>query len=113
MKKLKRLRKHKHLLYTLKDAKPKLRSAILKSVDDDFIKTLHEIAYNTLNKNNPITTKQKDSLKRYKTPIRKLACPKQTLQQKRKLVVQNGGFLPALLGSLFSGLLGNVIEQWR
>lgn len=108
-KKLKRLRKHKHLLYTVKTATPKLRNAIIKNVDNDFIKTLHEIAYNTLNKNNPITNNQKFNLKRYKTAIRKLACPKQTLTQKRKLILQNGGFLPSLLQTILSGLLGTLI----
>lgn len=110
---LKRLKKHKHLLYTLKTAKPKLRNAIIQNVDDDFIKTLHEIAHNTLNKNNPINVKQKNILKRYKTPIRSLACPKRSLTQKRKLIIQNGGFLPALLGTVLSGLIGSIIDKWR
>lgn len=112
-KKLRRLKKHKHMLYILRDAKPKLRKAILKNVDEDFIKTLHEIAHNTLNKNNPINAKQKEVLQRYKTSIRKLACPKRSLTQKRKLMVQSGGFLPVLIGTILSGIIGNIIERWR
>lgn len=100
-------------MYILKNAKPKLRNAIVKNADDDLIKTLHEIAHNTLHKNNPINVKQKKILKRYKTPIRSLACPKRSLSQKRKLIIQSGGFLPALLGTVLSGLIGSIIDKWR
>lgn len=98
--------KHKHLLYSVKEAKPKLRAAILKNSDDDFIKVLHEIAHNTLSNNVPLTVKQKHDLTKYKTCIRKLACPKRTLVQKRKQLVQKGGFLVGLLGSLLSSMIG-------
>ena len=99
------------MLYVLKDADPKLRRAILRKVDDDVIKTINEIAYNTLKGNTRLNKKTKASLDPYKKELRCLKCPKKNLQSKRKLLVQKGGFLPVLIGSVLSGLIGKLLEN--
>ena len=99
------------MLYVLKDADPKLRRAILRHADDDVIKTINEIAYNTLKGNTKLSGKVKNSLNPYKKELRCLKCPKKTLKSKRKLLVQKGGFLPVLIGSILSGLIGKLLEN--
>lgn len=110
--KLQRLKKNKHMLYVLKNANPKLRKAILMNASNDVIKTINEIAYNTLNSNNPISTQTKSKLKRYKKSLRCLACHKKSLSSKKKILVQQGnGFLPILIGTILSGVIGNLLKK--
>lgn len=109
---LKRLKENKHMLFVLKKATPKLRKAILKSAPDELIKAINEIAYNILNGNHRIGKKNKENLKKYKSQLRKLTQPNKSLKTKRKVLVQNGGsFLPYLLSTVLSGLIGKLLEQ--
>lgn len=103
---------NKHMLFVLQKVSPKLRKIILQNVNVEIIKTLCEISINTLNGNNRICKKYSNCLKKYKTHLRRLACPKQSLKSKRNILVQSGGFLPALLGSLLSGVIGTLIEKY-
>jgi len=98
-------------LYALKDATPKLRRAIIENAENSLINTINEIAYNTLHKNNPINSKTKKYLKLYKREMRCLACPKRSLSSKRTLLIQRGGFLPVLIGSVLSGIIGKLLED--
>lgn len=109
--KLKRLADNKHLLYVLQKAKPKFRKAILQNANTDAIKALIEIVYNTLNGNNKINEKDKKYFGKYKKEMRCLSCPKRSLTSKRKLLIQKGGFLPTLLATIFSGIIGKIIEN--
>jgi hypothetical protein len=36
---------------------------------------------------------------------------KANIPSKRKLLIQKGGFLPVLLGTLLSGIVGQIIER--
>lgn len=85
--------------------------AIVKNADPGLIKTICEIALNTLIGNNEITIKTKKKLTRYKRLLRCLACSKRNLNSKRKLLVQKGGFLPILIGSVLSGVIGSLLEK--
>lgn len=95
----------------LKTAKPKLRAAILKNVESNVIQAINEIAYNTLNGNNKLNNKTKKHLKKYKNEIRCLSCPKRSISSKRKVLIQKGGFLPTLIASVLSGIIGKIIEN--
>lgn len=108
---MKRLMANKHILHVLKNCNPQLRKALLKASGPEVIKTLCEISLNTLNGNNKITKDCKRKLKKYKKELRSLACPKLKLTSKRKILVQKGGFLPVLIGSVLSGLIGQIINQ--
>jgi hypothetical protein len=96
----------------LKKASPKLRKAILKSAPDELIKAITEIAYNILNGNHRIGKKYKDNLKKYKSQLRKLSQQSNSLRAKRKILVQSGGsFLPYLLSTVLTGIIGKLLEQ--
>lgn len=100
-----------HLLYALKNAKSKLRKNILKASEPDLIKALCDCSTNVLNGNVQIGNAVKKKLKRYKKELRVISCPKRKISLKRKLLIQRGGFLPALLGVLLSGIVGTYLNR--
>ena len=99
------------MLYVLKNSKPKLRNAILKTADTDLISTIEEIVYNTLKGNNPIDNSTKTKLIKHKKAMRCFVCPKQTKTSKRKVLIQKGGFLPIIISALLSGIIGKLLEN--
>lgn len=88
-----------------------MRAAIIKNVDPEVIKTLCEISHNTLNGNNKICGATKNKMKCYKRVLRQLDCSKRSVASKRKILIQKGGFLPALIGSLLSGVIGAYLNK--
>lgn len=109
---MKRLKDNKHMLYVLKNARPCLRNAILKTADSEVIKTLCEITLNTLKGNHTPSGKMYNQLCKYKKGMRKLVSAKRSVPRQRKILVQQGGFLPVLLGSVLSGVIGSIIEKY-
>lgn len=99
------------MLYVLKTNNRKLRKAILENVNDDFIKTLTEIIFNTLNGNTTLKPKDHTILTRYKKELRLLSKSNGSVKSKRKVLIQKGGFLPVLLSSLLAGFIGKLIEN--
>lgn len=109
--KLKLLKDNRHFLHILKDCKPKLRKVIFENADNGLITTINEIILNTLNGNSPINKKTKQTLKKYKKEMRCLICPKKSINSRRKLLIQKGGFVPALLTALLTGIVGKILEN--
>lgn len=107
------LKKNLHILRLLKKSNKKFRNSILKNCDDDVIKTLVEIVINTLNGNNKISKNHFGNLKKNKKVFRNLACPKKSIKAKRKILIQKGGFLPVLIGTVLSGLIGKLISEFQ
>lgn len=91
------VKKHLPLLKLVQVANPKLRKSVIISCDLDFIKTIIECIYNTLNGNFPLTDKEKTKLKKFKLVLRKILKAKGGLKEKRKIIVAGGSFLPTLL----------------
>src|SRR5579863_9485479 len=103
-----RLRKYSHHLKELQRATLKKRKALLKRniKDDEFVKCICECSKNILCGNIPPTTLQKKSLAKRKNLLRQLSL-KRTSMKKRRHIIQNGGFLTALLGPIIS-VLGSI-----
>lgn len=100
------VKKHLPALALVKDAKPKLRKTIILNCDLDLIKTINECVYNTLAGNIPLTDKEKEKLKKFKTILRKILNTKGGLNKKRKVISQNGGsFLSTLLTPIVEAAL--------
>lgn len=87
-----------------------MRKAILTNCDSELIKTLSEIALNAINGNINLNKTNKQYLAKFKRHLRKLACVKKTISEKRKILVQSGGFLPTLLSALLTSVLSNVLN---
>lgn len=110
---MKRLKKNLHILQTLKNSNKKLRSAIIKNCSDDTIKAILEIAINTLNGNCQLSKHTHIRLKKFKNILRQLVCPKKNLKRKRKIIIQKGGFLPVLIGTILSGVIGKLLSDYQ
>ena len=110
MKALKPIRSNSALLQVLGSSKPKLRKAILKAVDPNVINLLSECSLNVLEGNVKLKPCVKRELSKYKGSLRSLTA-NTSLAKKRRVLIQKGGFLPALLGSVLSGLLGTLLSR--
>lgn len=109
---LKRLEKSKYMLLALHDSNNRLRKAILSVCDKSLIQTICEVAYNTLKGNHSICSKAKKNLEPYKKILRRLSCPKKTIESKRHILVQSGGaIITSLLGSIVAGLISQYISS--
>lgn len=109
---MKRLKTNHHMLHVLKKSKPKLRQILLKNCNSEVIKTICEIAINILNGNHKVSKHTFKHLNKNKKILRCLACPKKSINIKRKLIIQKGGFLPMLIGSVLSGVVGDLLSKY-
>lgn len=105
-----RLKKNLHTLHTIADSKPKLRKALVANADNDLIFCLADCIYNVLQSNVPMTRAQLSKLYKYRHYLRKVAHKRTTMKEKRKVLQQNGGFLPLLLTPLL-GIAGSLIGE--
>ena len=97
-----RVKKHYNILRVLKNGNPRLRQAILSSMDDDCVRCLCDCALNVLNYNIKLSPTQKKRLIQYKRSVRRLARKSPSLPKKRSILVQNGGMLPALVAPILA-----------
>ena len=111
----KRLQKNIELLKILKKAELAQRKAILKTLNNEQLLCICECIDNILCGNVKISPVKKRELSKHVKILRKLVDKETDKEQKRKLLVQKGGFLPALLapiiaiaGSLIGDLVGKL-----
>jgi hypothetical protein len=97
-----RLRANLDELKVLKKAKPKLRKNIIKAAENDLITCLAECSHNVLNGNIQLSNKDKTALKKHQKALRELAKRKLSTSKRRRILIQKGGFLPALLGPILT-----------
>ena len=80
---------------------PKIKNAILRNCENDFIHIICDCVYNVVKGNVPGLTQEKvNKLVRHKTSLIKLLTKKLPIKEKRKrkiLIQKGGGFLPFLL----------------
>lgn len=88
-------------------ATPKLRKAMLKNAPPELIKTLSECAYNILHGNFKICGKNHQCLKKYKNPFRRFSLPHSSIESKRQIIVQKGGWLVPFLS-----IVGTLLNQF-
>ena len=102
---------YKELLHFLSKSKPKQIKALLDSIDPKFIQILCETTHNLLIGNIPLNQDNINQLKRHKSKLRKL-CSKTTLENKKKILGQTGGFLNILIPALITGI-STLIEKFQ
>ena len=103
-------KKHEAILRILAKGKPSVVRAIINESKTDLINLLSQCALNILNGNVPLNKRHKRRLKKYVTGLRKLASKKTSLKS-RKTIIQQGGFIPALLGAVLPGLIGGIVNK--
>ena len=87
-------------LHVLSKCNKVQRLGILKGADPKLIQAICECALNVVKGNIPLTPHQKRKLTPHKKVLRHLADKRKTLQSKKKILVQKGGFLPLLLSAI-------------
>lgn len=103
-----RLKTHSDLLRALHTLKPKYVKALLKSCDEEEINCICECIHNVL-KGKVLAEKARKNLKKHKDILRKLV-HKSTNKIRKNVIIQRGGaFLPIILGSILSALVGSLV----
>ena len=105
-----RLLKHAHYLKVLNKTDPKTRAAILKNANKELLLCLCECVENILNGNVKITSRQRNQLKQHTKALRQIRDMGTEPNKKKKLLVQKGGFLGALLAQIITGVAGSVLS---
>ena len=101
---MKRIKSNYHALHVLKTANPKLRKAILQNANRELILSIVECALNVLNGNCKISECTKRKLGKHKSVLRDL-CTKASVDKKKRLIIQKGGFLIPLLSAVLPSLI--------
>ena len=100
---MKKISKNYEYLKILAKCQKKMRNSIINGANKDLIHCLCECIYNTLKGNVELKDDDKTKLIKYKNSLRKLLV-KNSLKEKKKILIQKGGFLQILLPSVISGL---------
>ncbi len=107
-----RLKKHAHALRALHDSKPAARKVLLKTANKELIDCICLCVKNVLKGNVRIPKETYRKLKRHQKVLNEVRKNSVGVSKKKQLLIQQGGFLPALLapilgiaGSLISGLI--------
>lgn len=103
------------MLYALLKSKCKKRKEILSSCDHNLIQVISEIVENILNGNIQLNEKQRKFLEKYKRELRLIKrhnTKTKSIGNKRKILVQRGGFIQAIIGALLSSAIGTLIDKF-
>lgn len=75
----------------------KKRELLIDFASSKDIRAVLEIVYNLLYGDIPLSTIQRRTLRKYQSTLRQIVSRKASLQQKRQILKQDGGFLPTLI----------------
>ena len=107
-----RLKRNYHALRLLEGGDAQLRKAVISASSDDLVKSLSELALNTLAGNIELSQWQKRKLAPHRKQVRLLAKKSSSTKTKRNLLKQKGGFIPLLIApavSLLASLVGKAL----
>ena len=96
--------KNKPLLFVLSNCKNKLRKAIIENSGKEEIYSICECVLNVCNGNVKLIKEDHKKLKKYRKIFKKLLDKGYSLSEKKKLLVQKGGFLQFLIPAIVTGL---------
>ena len=113
-----RLAKHWDVLSVLSKASSPMGKHLVQKAPKEIIDTVCECCLNVLKGTVPLSPEQKQKLGKHRCLLRQMVKKKIPLHQKKKMMVQRGGFLPLLLGPLLKtiavpivgSLVGNLLK---
>jgi len=105
-----RMRRYLPILKRITRMNDKARRRYVKNCDRALMDCFSECAKNILKGNVPMSDRQFSRLKRQKTNVRDLASKRTSLRKKR-LIVQKGGFIQALLMPAIATLGSAVLSR--
>ena len=103
MEKYQNIINQKDILLTLARSKKKLRDSIISNSDSKLIQSICEIILNLLTGNLDINKETLKKLTKYKQAFRVLI-QKGKLEEKKKILIQKGGFLQFLIPAVVTGI---------
>lgn len=107
------VRKHLPLLNYMAKGKPSIVKALVKDADAEVIKAICECAHNTIRGNVKLNPAQYKKLKRHSKHLKLLANKRASIKRK-KVALQRGGFIGALLGAAvpaLASLIGGLVNR--
>lgn len=110
---MEKIKKNIDYLNILSCCNTKMRKSVIANGSKELIDSICECVLNLLVGNVKFQDDLKKKLYKHKKPLRKLL-QKVSLKDKKKILIQNGGFLLILLPSFISGLasiIGSVISN--
>ena len=113
---MKRVREKCHTLHVIKNAKPKLRRAIISEGSKELINSINECVLNVLVGNISLSTCLQHKLKKYKLALRRLADKRVGHSANKRLLIQKGGFLLPPLTSILpivASVFSRSQSTWR
>jgi CHAD domain-containing protein len=105
------LRRNATILKTISKATPSARKKLLKLADESLIRSICECCENTIKGRVKLSPIQKKRLLRHKRILRRLAKSGDNWKQKKKFIVQSGGFIIPLLAPVL-GTLGSILANF-
>ena len=103
--------KANHALQVPKNARPKLRKAIVSNCNKDLLHSISECVLNVLNSNIRVSDCAKRKLKSFKSSLRSLVDKRLPLAFRRRVIIQRGGFLLPLLSAVLPTLASLLFRQ--
>lgn len=104
---LSNIERNLELLQIISKCKNKYRNALIKMGDKELISAICECVDNMLQGNVKIDDNTKAILHKYRHTLRKIV-QKSTLKSKKKILTQQGGFLPVLLPSILPTIVSSI-----
>lgn len=101
-----KLKRNYNLLKLLHDAEPEQQRRMLQYMDKELIDTLCECSLNILKGNVTLSDYRKKQLRKYKNLLRNLINRKISWQNKKKKIIQSGGFNP-----IIGAVLGVAVKE--
>jgi hypothetical protein len=84
-------------------ANERYRKVIISKADSNLVKAICQGIHNVLKGNISISNYERERLKKFRKVLHKLL-KKSTLQSKKKILIQQGGFLQFLIPAVVSGI---------
>ena len=110
-----RLAQHWDVLSVLSKASSPMGKHLVQKAPKEIIDTVCECCLNVLKGTVPLSPEQKQKLGKHRYLLRQMVKKKIPLHQKKKMMVQRGGFLPLpirpLLKAVAAPILGSIVEN--
>ena len=97
---MKRVKSNYHALHVLKTAEPRLRKALITNCNTELENCVSECVLNLLNGYTRLSGCKTRKLKKHTSALRKVADRHVPLSEKKRLIVQRGGFLLPLQSAI-------------
>ena len=94
------IKKHGPMVMAMMQSTPKIRKKLVKEASAPVVKCVSECCHNVLKGHVSLTEAQKKKLHSKRQQLRHLASKSISVQRKKRILNQKGGFLPLLIGPL-------------